>query len=155
MSEDILEKQLFEVIQNKELSEEIKLAKVDMLVKLGVDVNVVNKNNTPLMSACIFGSEKIVKLLIDNGADVHQKDDIGRDALMIASWLGDNNEKVLELLIDNGAEVNQKNNYGRTALMLASMRGYKEFVELLIQSGADVGVKNNDGETAIDLAKDD
>jgi ankyrin repeat protein len=122
MSEDILEKQLFDIIKNKELSEEIKLAKLDMLIKLGANVNVVNKNNTPLMMACVFGHEKIARWLIDNGANIHQKDDVGRDALIIASWIG-HNEKILELLIDNGADVNQKDNEGETALIKASSSG--------------------------------
>ena len=33
MSEDILEKQLFEIIKDKDMDERIKCAKVDMLIK--------------------------------------------------------------------------------------------------------------------------
>jgi ankyrin repeat protein len=142
MSEDILEKQLFDIIKNKELSEEIKLAKLDMLIKLGANVNVVNKNNTPLMMACVFGHEKIARWLIDNGANIHQKDDVGRDALIIASWIG-HNEKILELLIDNGADVNQKDNEGETALIRASSSGNIEHVKVLLNKGADINVVND------------
>ena len=51
MRENILEKQLIEIIQNKELPEHIKLAKVDMLVMLGVDVNTKYNVKSPLFLA--------------------------------------------------------------------------------------------------------
>lgn len=138
MSEDILEKQLFEVIRNNRLSEDIKFAKIDMLIKLGANVNAVEKNdNTPLMMACAFGHEKIARLLIDKGANIHQKNDKGCDALMIASWIG-YNEKILELLLEKGADVHQKNEDGETALHKAAFNGSKEFVRILLDNGANI-----------------
>ena len=54
MSEDILEKQLFEIIRNKDLSEDIKVAKIDMLNRLGVKVNAMCGAWTPLHIAKKF-----------------------------------------------------------------------------------------------------
>ena len=186
MSENILEKQLFEIIKDKEMAEHIKLAKIDMLVRLGVDVNVMCGARSPLRIAnevnnqkviefleekggknifdeetakelgkklievCANGEKKDVEELIDMGADVHQKDEDGKTALMRASLYG--YKEVVELLIQNGADVNQKDKYGWTALMKAIRGGYKEIAEVLIKAGADVNQKNEDGWTALMFA---
>ena len=68
MSEDILEKQLFEIIKNKDLSEDIKVAKIDMLIRLGVDVNVIYGARSPLRFAKDNNLEKVAELLEKNGA---------------------------------------------------------------------------------------
>ena len=118
MSEDILEKQLFEIIKDEKMEEHIKVAKIDMLIRLGVDVNAkVYRNRTALMFASNKGFIKIAKLLVENGADVNQKDKDGDTALKRASYNG--HKEVVELLIKAKADVNQKNQIGVTALMSA------------------------------------
>ena len=63
MSEDILEKQLFEIIRNKDLSEDIKLAKIDMLIRLGADVKLKDTGGrNAIMHA---ENEEIRKAIID------------------------------------------------------------------------------------------
>ena len=68
MSENILEKQLFEIIKDKEMAENIKLAKLDMLVRLGVDVNAMYGAKSALMLANEVKEEKIAKFLEEKGA---------------------------------------------------------------------------------------
>ena len=63
MSKDILEKQLFEIIQNEEMAEHIKLAKLDMLVMLGVNVNAMYGARSALMLAKHVKEEKIAEFL--------------------------------------------------------------------------------------------
>ena len=58
MSEDILEKQMFEILENKEMPEYIKFAKVDMLVNLGVNINAKDEGETALMKASQNGKIK-------------------------------------------------------------------------------------------------
>ena len=96
-------------------------------------LNKLNKNNL-FIEVCKKGSIKIVKLLIDKGADVNAKNNDGWTALIWASRNG--YTEIAKLLIDKGADVNAKNNYVWTALMLASRNGYKKVVELLKQYGA-------------------
>ena len=85
MSEVTLESQLIEIIENKEMAENIKLAKVDMLIRLGVDVHQKNDyGQTALMVASSEGRKEVVELLIQNGADVNVKDYKGRNAVMVA-----------------------------------------------------------------------
>ena len=76
MSEITLESQLFEIIQNEEMAEHIKLAKLDMLIKLGVDVNAKDESEddiTALMKASKEGLKEVVELLVANGADLNAK----------------------------------------------------------------------------------
>ena len=48
---------------------------VKYLIKLGFDVNLKSKTNqTSLMMACNFNKPDIVKLLIQNKADIHKID---------------------------------------------------------------------------------
>ena len=63
MSKDILEKQLFEIIKNKEMAEHIKLAKLDMLVRLGVDVNAMYGAKSPLKLANEVNNQKVIEFL--------------------------------------------------------------------------------------------
>ena len=140
MSEITLESQLFEIIKNKELSEDIKLAKVDMLIKLGVDVNTNDMDEkTALMFASCYGHKDIVELLVSNGADVNQKDHDRWTALMFASFGG--HKEIIEFLVSRGADINQKNNLGKTAIDLAKNEEVKGILNKKVQELAEE--KNN------------
>ena len=58
---------------------------------------------------------EICKLLIENGANVNDKDLQGANALIYASTFG--NYETVKLLIENGVEINTQNKDGYTALM--------------------------------------
>ncbi|MBE6463689.1 MAG: hypothetical protein E7005_08085, partial [Alphaproteobacteria bacterium] len=105
MSEDILEKQLFEIIKDKEMAEHIKLAKIDMLVRLGVDVNVMCGARSPLRFAKDNNLEKLVELLENNGAKDVFDEKIAKElgAKLIKACQGEEKKDVKEL-IDMGAD---------------------------------------------------
>ena len=106
-------------------------------------VNIHLKNNsgwTALMMASQVGCTEIVKLLLDQGAEVDNQDNNEWTALIIASYYG--NYEIVKLLLKFGANVNIKARNYETALILASQEKHIEIVELLIEYGAkdDLGI---------------
>ncbi|ORX45422.1 hypothetical protein BCR36DRAFT_585736 [Piromyces finnis] len=97
-----------------------------------------------------YGYIHLVKYIIEQGVDINAKDNIGNNALMIASKNGFLN--LVEYLIANGAFINEKNNEGRTALMYAATNGYVNTVKYLIEHGANIESTDKDGNNALMLA---
>ncbi|KAF8327084.1 ankyrin repeat-containing domain protein [Amanita rubescens] len=96
---------------------------------------------TPLMDASLGGHEKVVDLLITNGADINVQDadKWGDMALQAASRHG--HEAVVKLLLENGADINAGDRWLETALQAASEEGHKAVVELLLKNGADINAR--------------
>ena len=59
-------------------------------------------DQTPLAWAVGNGHKAAVKLLLEKGADVESKNDIGETPLLLATWSGD--EAIVKLLLEKGAE---------------------------------------------------
>ena len=74
-----------------------------------------------------------VKLLVEKGADVNEKDYYRSSALHYAVESG--NLELAQYLVEKGADVNAKNNYGTAVLHLAAKSGSLELVELLVKQG--------------------
>jgi ankyrin repeat protein len=90
---------------------------------------------TPLIEAAWRGSEwvEIIRLLVEKGANINDKDNDGMTALMWAQ-----NVEVAKLIIELGADLNATNAYGETALSYASHNNHNDIVELLQSSGLHV-----------------
>ena len=98
-----------------------------------------------------YGHLELVKLLFEDGLDIHAKDEYGYTLLHLAAWKG--HKEITELLIEKGSDVNDKNKYGSSALHLAAENGDLKLVELLLDSEADVNVRDYDeGNTPLHLA---
>jgi ankyrin repeat protein len=105
------------------------------LVELGADVNVKNKYGDTALIATIDRTsidKDIVKLLIDNGANVNDTDRDGFTALMHAAKKGD--KDIVQLLLENGADTNIESNNGKTALSLALHNKHEDMVEFILQN---------------------
>ena len=105
----------------------------------------------PLLLAAYEGDVTTVKSLIDQGADVNQKDNSGMTALIWAASEG--RLDVTKVLLAKGADVNvmHKQSYV-TPLMAAAFSGHAELVQLLLTKGSKINAKNVDGITALMLA---
>ncbi len=88
----------------------------------------------PLVKAAEVGSIKILKLLMEHGADVDQADCHGVTALAAAAQNG--YSRIVEYLVDNGANVNHIIWQDITPICLAAFCGNSDVVELLLQRGA-------------------
>ena len=71
----------------------------------------------------------LMKKLINEGADLQQKNDFGATALMLACQIG--HIAVVKLLLENGALDNAIGNDGNTAYMLAAEHGHTDIMDLL------------------------
>ena len=81
----------------------------------------------------------MVKLLLDEGADVNAQGRRYGNALQAASEGG--HKAVVKLLLDKGADVNAQGRQYGNALQAASYEGHKAVVELLLNKGAEVNAR--------------
>ncbi|KAH7111571.1 ankyrin repeat-containing domain protein [Dactylonectria macrodidyma] len=99
---------------------------------------------TDLMVASYFGHGAVVKLLLQQGAEVDSKDRYyGGTPLWWAARNG--HEVVVKLLLDKGADVEAKGREsGQTPLWWATKNGHEVVVKLLLDKGADVEAEGKD-----------
>ncbi|KAJ9650362.1 hypothetical protein H2198_010331 [Neophaeococcomyces mojaviensis] len=115
-----------------ELVQKLVLLKVNLDAEGGVHGSV-------LQTASYNGHEKVVQILLDQGADVNAQGGIYGSALHAASCNG--HKEVVQVLLDQGADVNtQGGDYG-SALYIASREGYENVVQILLDQGADVNAR--------------
>ena len=113
--------------------------------------HVDRSGNTDLHLAAENRWLKLAQWLIDNGADMHVKNDIGDTPLHIA--VSENDAEVVKLLLANGADVHVNSHFGgKTPLHLAVSENAAEAAKVLIANGAGVNVKNEFGRTPLHLA---
>jgi ankyrin repeat protein len=103
-----------------------------LLLASGADSNLAARNGTrvaPLHSAVAGGNIEIVRELLESGADVHARQDLGFTALHGAAF--DGSEEMIRLLLDHGADPDAKNAAGKTPADLARDQGREKAVEVL------------------------
>jgi len=151
---------------------------LELFLEQGCDVKNID-TESPLQSAAQLNQVDIIKLLIDEDADVNAKDFMGNTPVF---WC--TSKEAAEIFIKNGADLNNKNEDGDTALhfilshhghkgILAYLVGLKNYIrrelgekdrhkalsiqleiaQCLINNGADIKAKNNKGQTPLDVIK--
>ena len=103
-----------------------------LVVDHGGNVSLV-VNGNPILSMAVERSyTEIVQCLIDNGADVEEKNSNGETPLMVAVDHG--YLEMVDLLVRRGANINAHGGWeGNTVFMYAVARGDLEFVEKIHQ----------------------
>lgn len=92
---------------------------------------------TPLTSAARSGDINEVKRLLDEGAEVNEKNDKSGSALTWAVYNGQTD--IVKLLIEKGADVNgRQDTSGWIPLERAALVGNLDIAKLLIEKGADI-----------------
>ncbi len=126
--------------------------KEEELKEKGVDLDaavVRGTSITPLAAAIQTHHPSLVRLLVDNGADVNKRL-LGVTPLHIAAAYGYSEE--VALLVAKGADVNARNNGEMTPLHLAAQAGKASVVRLLLAYGADPTLRDTQGNSALGYA---
>ena len=113
-----------------EIYERIHDSVTRKILEMGINVNTrADQGFTPLIGAATFGNHSLVKLLLENGADMNLQDDWYRNTALIAAASKNYPDIVSELLV-KAADENIKNKKGMTALQEAEMRNNKDVVRM-------------------------
>lgn len=106
---------------------------------------------TPLMCACWVGNNKIINILINNGAEaVGNNKEIPSAFHIIVTK--NNMDLLLEFINKFPNDINHQDKNGNTALMIAAELKNPEMMKILIENNADLKLMNNKGHTAYDIA---
>ena len=98
-----------------------------------VDVNhTAHENETALHSAATEGHSDMVQVLIDAGADIEAKDDMGCSALLKAAASCKDKLSIVKMLVEAGASVRVINDNEDSCLTLAAQHGHTETVRYLV-----------------------
>jgi hypothetical protein len=103
-------------------------------------------DQTAFIRSCMVGKVKLVKNLVDLGANMDQ-------GLFIASSRG--HYEIVEFLIEKGVDLEERENglNEETPLIKAAYGGHLEVVKLLIKEGADIHAKDKNDYTALDKSR--
>lgn len=111
-----------------------KLKVVEVLVRYGADVNAVSDTgSTPVRSACFMTHLDIVRLLVENNANIQRPNYNGGTCLINSVQ----SVELCEFLLKNGAFVNAQDVQLKTALHYAIQEHRFETTKLLLRYGAD------------------
>jgi ankyrin repeat protein len=119
--------------------------KIEALIKAGADVNAANRYGvTPLSLAAANGSDRVISLLLNAGANPRAADGAlhdGRTVLMLAARTG--SVESIRQLVEHGSDVNAtETRTGTTPLMWAALENRADAVRALINAGANVNARS-------------
>ncbi|CAH2091970.1 unnamed protein product [Euphydryas editha] len=103
---------------------------VSNLIERECLLNIGNKYGvTPLMKAILAGRPSVVRLMIDNGANIEMRDSLGWTAVFWA--IHHNQAECLEILLSKGARLNIVDVSNRTPQLLADSHNNNEIRQIL------------------------
>jgi len=127
-------------------------------IKEGLDIDSLGEYaSTPLHYACREGNIEIIKLLIENGADVNLKNHYSTLYPIFDAITAMNNQKkyflIIQLLIENGADIKKVDSFGNTLLYYAIEQENIPLIKFLIQLGCDINhVSRHDKDSVLHYA---
>ena len=136
---------------------------LEVMIGKGVDVNLTEdepaeSGNTPLHTACIYGSVESAAVLIASGADDTLQNKNGETpahmAVMKKRFGGELESKEREKLLKELKHLDIPRNDGSTPLMLLqylNLNATRELLPLFLEKEADVNRTDNRGNTALIL----
>lgn len=132
---------------------------VQYLIMVGVDINAQdNKCFNPFLWGCIHNDVKLVRMMVNAGANIEVLTRFGGNGLVPAAEKG-NVEMVEYLLTKTDINPNHTNYLGWTALIEAIILNdggerQQKVIELLLMHGSDPNMVDPYGKTPLTLAKE-
>lgn len=110
-------------------------------------------NNTPLLFACRQKDTQLVRLLLDQGANVNKWDGFHIWDTPLAACSSSNPE-IVKMLLQHGANANVSDDYGTSILMSSHFsvdktKKNEDIFMLLISHGANMNAKDREGSTVV------
>lgn len=131
-----LDKDLLNAINSKDYN------KVLNFINNGVSINPIHRNfnqvSSPLIFAVMNNDLIMVKLLLENGANVNARGSYEDVVLIYALSQEKINTEMVDLLLEYGANVNIPNFFGISPFIGVCMSGNVELARLFIESGANL-----------------
>ncbi len=126
---------------------------MELLLDAGADYKMLDNLGKPaLITACNFGSIKMVDLLLRKGASPDTVDKNGNCALVRtihAKMEADLSHDIVKMLLDKGANPSFKGPQGDEPLMHAAGAGHLEILKLILSKKVNVNAKDKDGKTPL------
>ena len=126
---------------------------------------ILGAGTTPLLRAAKTGDAKVVKLLLEHGANPRAVVNRGTTSILLAANVGTSESdrtgrrkteagaiETIRLLMKAGADINAADSQGRTAAHGAALWGMTEVVKFLHESGVDLTRKDSRGLTPLQTA---
>jgi serine/threonine-protein phosphatase 6 regulatory ankyrin repeat subunit B len=138
-------------------------AAVKAALERGISASVVDEKGCPPLSwAAHYGKFEVVDLLMQNGADINQRNSKTSKTTFqeLALWGRATGSAQLaaqhmEQLLKRGADANILTKDGQTALMIAARTGTSgENLKLLLRVTTDINARDKDGKTALKIARE-
>ncbi len=123
------------------VNDNLKFEKMQLLVKYGLNIknfSTCNKKENILTGPIFWEKPKILKLLLDHGADVYYQDENGYYRL--GSAVAADNIEMVKILLQAGANPNLANKNGSTPIF--STVNNLAIFKLLIKHDANINHKN-------------
>jgi ankyrin repeat protein len=97
----------------------------------------------PLLITIDTGSDMLVRMMVQKGANVDAADHQGRYPLMVA--IEKDFDMLARMMVQKGANLTVRDHRGRSALLMAIDGGLDMLARLLVQKGADVDAADHQG----------
>jgi ankyrin repeat protein len=125
-------------------------AVVKELLKAGASISQGTAELSPLLCAAEGGRKEVIRLLLDYGAELEERNLHGVNALICATSRG--NVDAAHYLLLRGPNVHTTNKFGWTPLMLAAIKNslnHVAVIEVLLRGGARTEDRSPEGLTAL------
>lgn len=128
------------------------IEKIKNLLEQGANINQKDIYGNTALNSIILRKPEIVKLFMDNGADIFTKNNDLLTPLHTAASYHDTLYSI-HILVEKGLNINEMDKHQMTPLHCAALSGCLENVELLVSLGANTALLEIDGKTAQELAR--